>query len=74
MNLNPTPVVAQASYSVARQRFLGVPYRRYITVEIVGHGWTQALRKKDVKYMTLDWLSCTYDKTPDNWKVTVEWL
>lgn len=53
------PIVVFARRTRTWQKFHGIPYRRYIELEIVGRdveGWTQALSRKDVPRMALDWL------------------
>lgn len=79
MNATPKTVTAIATYSVTWQRILGVPFRRYITIQIIDPkeeksiGWTQALRKKDIEYMVLDYMACMYEKNYNDYRVIIEW-
>lgn len=57
-------VVVRAQYSRTWQKLFGVlPWRRYIALEIVGRGWTQARHPGEIEYMVLDWLECNGEDT-----------
>lgn len=52
-----------------------LPYwiHRAYELEIVGHGYTMAPSKRQVRAWALDWLGCAYDNDPNEWEVIIEW-
>ena len=52
------------------------PWRKKVwAIEVLGHGHTQALRKKDVCYMARDLMACMYDNCPDDYIVrSIDWI
>lgn len=71
----PRTVLHIRAHPWRARRFRWLPFRRNAwEVEIVGHGWTQAMTVGQVAYMARDWMSCTYATDPDNYHVEIEWL
>lgn len=72
MKYFPEPVAVTCCYSRTWQRFLGIPYRRYIAIGIVGHGSTQARSRKEIEHMVRDFLAC---QGKDPWqRLVIEWV
>lgn len=67
----PEPVLVTAYYSRTWQRFLGVPYRRYIILELPGRGCTQAQKRREIERMVRSWLECNEEEPSQ--KILIGW-
>lgn len=69
-------VLVRATPYRCTHKVFNVPYwtHQAYSLELVGHGYTQAPSRKTITAWALDWLACNYDTDPADYTVEVQWV